>query len=177
MTLLADLAEPPEDICLLLQAYAEQRWLARELLPHLRELERMRAISDAELGTVTEEQLRTKVSYLEAVWFDAGGRAAQTDAAFAKLDRDAGMQDGEHGEQRRRLRECADHYYEALRVMRRELGSRVSSMTHTGEAHGRRRGAGSSPRLRAGESTIRSAGALDTLGRHAGARRGGGTRR
>ena len=50
MSDLPDLSHPP-DICLLLRAYAEQRWLNSELLPQLLELERSRAIADEQLGT------------------------------------------------------------------------------------------------------------------------------
>ena len=42
MTLPAD-QSPPADVCLLLRAHAEARWLSRELVPLIRELEHGRA--------------------------------------------------------------------------------------------------------------------------------------
>jgi len=110
---LYDLTQPP-DICLLLRAYAEQRWLTDKLMPHLRELERAHAIP--------EERLAVGLAYLEVLWLDARGRAAETDAAFLALD----PQQGERWEV---LRDRARRYYVAVRRMRSELAARVGELT------------------------------------------------
>jgi hypothetical protein len=70
-------ASPPPDICLLLRAHAEQRWLCHEVLPVLRQLERRDALP--------EEQLGAALAYLEVLWIEASQRAAETDAAHAQL--------------------------------------------------------------------------------------------
>jgi len=105
----------PADICLLLRAYAEQRWLTTKLLPHLRELERAHAIPDG--------QLWAALAYLEVLWLDASGRAAETDAAFENLEPDT-------GERGRLLHERAHRYYATVLRMRTDLGWRVRALTH-----------------------------------------------
>jgi hypothetical protein len=72
-----DLASPTSDICLLLRAHAEQRWLCHEVLPVLRQLEQR--------DTLPEEQLGAALAYLEVLWIEASQRAAETDAAYAEL--------------------------------------------------------------------------------------------
>jgi hypothetical protein len=72
-----DPASPTSDICLLLRAHAEQRWLCHEVLPVLRQLERR--------DTLPEEQLGAALAYLEVLWIEASQRAAETDAAYADL--------------------------------------------------------------------------------------------
>jgi hypothetical protein len=69
------------DICLLLRAYAEQRWLSHELVPVLRELE--------QLPSLAEEQLGAALAYLEVLWIEASQRGAETDAAYAELQRES----------------------------------------------------------------------------------------
>lgn len=69
---------PPSDVCLLLRAYAEQRWLSREVVPVLSQLE-----SPAE---IPPEQLGAALAYLEVIWIEARRHAAETDAAFAELE-------------------------------------------------------------------------------------------
>jgi hypothetical protein len=69
---------PPPDVCLLLRAYAEQRWLNREVVPVLRQLETP--------DELPEEQLGAALAYLEVTWLEASRLAAETDAAFAALD-------------------------------------------------------------------------------------------
>jgi hypothetical protein len=113
MATLPDLSHPP-DICLLLRAYAEQRWLTSELEPHLRELERAHAIPDEQLGAA--------LAYLEVLWLDARGRAAETDAAFHCLD-------PEPSERCQLLRERARRYYLAVRRLRGQLEGRVRGLT------------------------------------------------
>ncbi|HTR73155.1 MAG TPA: hypothetical protein VMG80_06110 [Solirubrobacteraceae bacterium] len=69
---------PPSDVCLLLRAYAEQRWLSREVVPVLRQLESP--------DDLPEEQLGAALAYLEVIWIEALRHAAETKAAFAALD-------------------------------------------------------------------------------------------
>jgi hypothetical protein len=72
-----DHASPTSDICLLLRAHAEQRWLSHEMLPVLRQLE--------ERDSLPDEQLGAALAYLEVLWIEASQRAAETDAAYAEL--------------------------------------------------------------------------------------------
>ncbi|HMD51332.1 MAG TPA: hypothetical protein VKG62_01360 [Solirubrobacteraceae bacterium] len=67
----------PSDICLLLRAHGEQRWLTSELLPLLRQLEPPR--------TIPEEDLGAALAYLEVLWIEASRRAVETEAAFTEL--------------------------------------------------------------------------------------------
>jgi hypothetical protein len=69
---------PPSDVCLLLRAHAEQRWLSLELNPVLRQLQ--------EPDSLPEEQLGAALAYLEVLWIEASQRAAETDAAYAALE-------------------------------------------------------------------------------------------
>jgi len=119
---LTDISHPP-DICLLLRAYAEQRWLSNELLPHLRELERAHAVPDEQLGAA--------LAYLEMLWLDACGRAAETDAAADSLDPAV-------SKRCRALHERARRYYVAVRRLRSELARRVTALTHARPAVGER---------------------------------------
>jgi hypothetical protein len=72
-----DPASPTSDICLLLRAHAEQRWLCHEVLPVMRQLEQR--------DSLPEEQLGAALAYLEVLWIEASQRAAETDAAYAEL--------------------------------------------------------------------------------------------
>ena len=69
---------PPSDVCLLLRAHAEQRWLSLEVGPVLRQLQRR--------DELPEEQLGAALAYLEVLWIEAAQRAAETDAAYAQLE-------------------------------------------------------------------------------------------
>jgi hypothetical protein len=69
---------PPSDVCLLLRAHAEQRWLSIEVSPVLRQLRQR--------DSLPEEQLGAALAYLEVLWIEATQRAAETDAAFAELE-------------------------------------------------------------------------------------------
>jgi hypothetical protein len=64
----------PPDICLLLRAHGEQRWLVSEVVPVLRQLEQPDAIPD--------DQRAAALAYLEVLWIDAHLRACDTDAAY-----------------------------------------------------------------------------------------------
>ena len=93
----------PSDICLLLRAHGEQRWLLSEVLPVLRELERPQLIP--------EDQLGAALAYLEVLWIDAARRAAETEAAFDQLlATDAAGDRLLHGEARQ--------YHAAVRALR-----------------------------------------------------------
>ena len=69
---------PPSDVCLLLRAHAEQRWLSLEVGPVLRQLQQRDGLP--------EEQLGAALAYLEVLWIEASQRAAETDAAYAQLE-------------------------------------------------------------------------------------------
>jgi hypothetical protein len=69
---------PPSDVCLLLRAHAEQRWLSMEVSPVLRQLQQR--------DSLPEEQLGAALAYLEVLWIEATQRAAETDAAYAQLE-------------------------------------------------------------------------------------------
>ncbi len=112
-----DLLEP-HDICLLLRAHGEQRWLVSEVVPVLRELEQPSAVPDDQLGAA--------LAYLEVLWVDACLRAAETDAAFAKLDR-------ADSEANLVLYERARRYHAAVRRLRTAVAGRVANVTRGGE--------------------------------------------
>jgi len=69
---------PPSDVCLLLRAHAEQRWLSLEVGPVLRQLRQR--------DSLPEEQLGAALAYLEVLWIEASQRAAETDAAYAEFE-------------------------------------------------------------------------------------------
>jgi hypothetical protein len=69
---------PPSDVCLLLRAHAEQRWLSHEVGPVLRQLRQR--------DSLPEEQLGAALAYLEVLWIEASQRAAETDAAYAEFE-------------------------------------------------------------------------------------------
>jgi hypothetical protein len=69
---------PAADVCLLLRAHGESRWLSNELTPVLREIEQRETISD--------RQLATALAYLEVLWIEAGARARETESARVELD-------------------------------------------------------------------------------------------
>ena len=106
----------PSDICLLLRAEAEQRWLTHEVLPVVQELERP--------GVVPDDQLGAALAYLEVLWVDACERAAETDEAFVELNA------WDHGPQRA-LCERARRYNAAVRRLRGVTGARVKRLTYS----------------------------------------------
>jgi hypothetical protein len=69
---------PPSDVCLLLRAHAEQRWLSLEVGPVLQQLQQR--------DSLPEEQLGAALAYLEVLWIEASQRAAETDAVYAQLE-------------------------------------------------------------------------------------------
>jgi hypothetical protein len=105
----------PSDICLLLRAEAEQRWLTSEVLPVLYELEHPEEVD--------EEEFEAALAYLEVLWEDACSRAAETDEAFVELNA------WDHGPQAA-LCERARSYNAAVRKLRGSTGARVRRLTH-----------------------------------------------
>jgi hypothetical protein len=71
-------AHPPPDVTLLLRAHAEQRWLSREVIPVMRQIETGERLP--------EEQLPAAGAYLEVIWSEALGLAREADAALRRLD-------------------------------------------------------------------------------------------
>jgi fructose-specific component phosphotransferase system IIB-like protein len=109
----ADVCLPPADVCLLLRAHAEQRWLSREVVPVLRQLE--------SIDELPEEQLGAALAYLEVTWLEATRHAAETDAAFAALE------DAAPGA-RETLSAKARRYHAAVRLLREAAGRRVARL-------------------------------------------------
>jgi hypothetical protein len=112
MTQTSDLS-PPSDVCLLLRAHAEQRWLSREVVPVLRELEQRDSLS--------EEQLGAALAYLEVIWIEASLRAAETDATYAELD--ASSPNGD-----RALPGKARRYHAAVHSLREIIARQVAQL-------------------------------------------------
>lgn len=106
---------PPADVCLLLRAHAEARWLSAEVVPVLRELER---------DDLPAEQLGAALAYVEVLWIEARGRAAETDAARADLDTI-----GPHGAQA--IHSNARRYHVAVRRLRTTIYRRVERLIAT----------------------------------------------
>ncbi len=108
----SDDQSPPSDVCLLLRAYAEQRWLSREIVPVLRQLEHP--------DELPEEQLGAALAYLEVTWLEASRLAAETDAAFAALE-DSGP-DAEEA-----LPSKARRYHASVRFLREACARHVAA--------------------------------------------------
>lgn len=68
----------PPDVSLLLRAHAERRWLSREVIPVLRQIETPEHLP--------EDQLPAALAYLEVIWAEAIGRARDTEAERRRLD-------------------------------------------------------------------------------------------
>lgn len=75
----------PPDVTLLLRAHFEQRWLSREVIPVVRQLETGARLPD--------EQLPAAVAYLEVIWMEAVGLAREADAALRRLEAVDGAQE------------------------------------------------------------------------------------
>jgi hypothetical protein len=100
----------PSDIRLLLRADAEQRWLNREVIPVLRQVETREELPDEEIGAA--------LAYLEAMWNEATLRARETDAAHRCL----GSRDGES----ETLSGAAGRYHAAVRALRGIVADRAA---------------------------------------------------
>jgi hypothetical protein len=103
---------PPADVCLLLRAHAETRWLSHEVMPVLRELES---------ASLSEDQLEAARAYLEVLWLEARDRAAETDAARRELDAVPPVDN-------QALHSGARRYHAAVRRLRAAIGRRVRSL-------------------------------------------------
>jgi hypothetical protein len=103
---------PPSDVCLLLRAHAEARWLSHEVVPVLRELKQQDSLAG--------EQLAAALAYLEILWIEACDRAAETEAARAELDPPGTTSEqGLHGKARL--------YHAAVRRLRTAVARRVAT--------------------------------------------------
>lgn len=100
------------DVCLLLRAHAESRWLSNQLAPVLREIERRETISD--------QQLATALAYLEVLWIEACSRARETESARVELDA--------LGSSDLALCEKAQRYHAAVRRLRDGVERRVARL-------------------------------------------------
>jgi hypothetical protein len=118
------------DIRLLLRAHGEQRWLNREVVPVLRELD--------EPGCIPEEQLGAALAYLEVHWAEARRRAAQTDAAHAELQALSGATE-------RTLAGMARYYHGVVRNLRETLAAHVAEHVRPVEALEREAGMRADP--------------------------------
>jgi hypothetical protein len=98
--------DPPPDVCLLLRAHAEARWLSNELVPVVRQLEQ-----DPRAGAV--------LSYLEVLRLDARRHAAETDAARLVLD--AAEPNGDAA-----MHSNARRYHSAVRRLRTRVERRMT---------------------------------------------------
>jgi hypothetical protein len=107
-----DQSNPPSDVCLLLRAYAEQRWLSREVIPVLRQLQTP--------DELPEEQLGAALAYLEVTWLEASRHAAETDAALAALE--TARLAAEEA-----LPSKARRYHAAVRFLREAVGRHVDA--------------------------------------------------
>jgi hypothetical protein len=104
----------PPDICLILRAHCEQRWLISEVVPIVRQLEQP--------GVIAEDEVGAALAYLEVLWIDACRRAAETDAARDALDSAGAQRDPV-------LNEKAHRYHAAVRRLRVAVSHRVGALT------------------------------------------------
>jgi hypothetical protein len=116
----------PSDVCLLLRADAEQRWLHHEVIPVLREIEAPEQLPEEEVGAA--------LAYLEAMWSEASLRARETDAAHHKLC--------SHEDQCDALSKPASRYHAAVRSLRGIVAERVMSFVEPMLELDERRGEG-----------------------------------
>jgi len=100
------------DVCLLLRAHGESRWLSNELTPVLREVEQRE--------TISERQLATALAYLEVLWIEACARARETESARVELDAFGSLDPS--------LYEKALRYHAAVRRLRNAIEARVCSL-------------------------------------------------
>jgi len=107
-----DAASPPPDVSLLLRAHAERRWLSREVIPVLRQIE-----TSAELP---DEQLPAAVAYLEVIWAKALSRARETDAERRRLDERSPLEQP--------LLAKAHRYHATVRSLREAVARRVARL-------------------------------------------------
>jgi hypothetical protein len=107
--------DPPPDVGLLLRAHSEQRWLSREVVPVVRQIETRERLP--------EEQLPAALAYLEVVWAEAAGLAHASDAALRGLD----MVDLA----RQPLSARARRYHASVRALREAIARHVLALIAT----------------------------------------------
>jgi hypothetical protein len=106
---------PPPDVSLLLRAHSEQRWLSREVIPVVRQIEYPEQLPD--------EQLPAATAYLEVIWAQAAARARETDAALRQLERlESALEP---------LPTRARRYHTAVRALRQAVARRVTPLIAT----------------------------------------------
>jgi hypothetical protein len=103
---------PPADVCLLLRAHAEARWLSRDVVPVIRELEH------------DFDSHAALTSYLETLRIEARHHAAETDAVRIELD--ALPPNGDHA-----LHHNARRYHAAVRQLRTTVDRRAERLLAT----------------------------------------------
>ena len=106
-----------DDICLLLRAHGEQLWLFSRVLPLVYQLECRGAAPEGH-GQLGEEQRASGLAYLEVLWIEARSRAAESDAALARLQPPFESATGT-------LRQQARRYHAVVRRLRSSLSQRV----------------------------------------------------
>lgn len=102
---------PQRDASLLLRAHAEHQWLCDQVVPVLERVERDDGLND--------EEMRVARTQLDDAWSGAVQRAARTDRAATLLVLDpvgAGL-----------LAPEARRYHRGLRVLRADIGARMSA--------------------------------------------------
>lgn len=103
---------PPPDVSLLLRTHAEQRWLSREVIPVLRQVETREDLP--------EDQFGAALAYLEVIWLEAMLRARETDAACDHLGACRGDVEDET------LCQRAVRYYSSVKALRHAAARRVA---------------------------------------------------
>ena len=105
-------ASLPPDVSLLLRAHAERRWLSREVIPVVRQIETSEGLP--------EEQMPAAVAYLEVIWSEALARARETDVERRRCDERT-----PHGQS---LLARAHRYHAAVRGLREAASRRVARL-------------------------------------------------
>jgi hypothetical protein len=114
---MSDLHDLSPDVSLLLRTHSEQRWLSREVLPVVGQIETPEQLP--------EEQLPAAAAYLEVLWAEAAARARETDSARRHLD---GV------ESALPLTPRARRYHAVVRAFREAVARRVVPLI-TGQLH------------------------------------------
>jgi hypothetical protein len=121
----SDVTSLASDVSLLLRAHAEQRWLSREVVPVLRQLQQRESLP--------EEQVGAALAYLEVTWIEASRLAAETDGAYAELEAGSGSggrAGGAPAEAQKgdALRAKARRYHASVRALREAIGHNVGPL-------------------------------------------------
>jgi hypothetical protein len=102
----------PPDVTLLLRAHSEQRWLSREVIPVVRQIETGEHLP--------AEQLPAALAYLEVIWAEAACLAREADAARSRLEElDVAHQP---------LPARARRYQVSVRALRHAVARRVTAL-------------------------------------------------